>query len=193
VSASQPLKRCQVRKETERRIGMDKESGRGEQAFPARRKLIGTIALGAASVAASIAEVNAEPGTAMYLYQDLEFETGPSHIYEALLDEKQFSVFTRARAEISREAGGTFRLFQGRPDRKGVTGFNLELIPNERIVQAWHAGVFASGVYSIVRFQLIPQGTRTRLIFDQVGLAPLPTATAWSQMYWDPLRKYLQS
>jgi activator of HSP90 ATPase len=51
--------------------------------------------------------------------------------------------------EISREAGGTFALFGGY-----ITGRHVELVPNERIVQAWRAGGWDPGVYSIAKFEL---------------------------------------
>jgi activator of HSP90 ATPase len=43
--------------------------------------------------------------------------------------------------------GGTFTLFGGY-----VTGRNLEMLPDERLVQAWRAGSWKPGAFSIAAF-----------------------------------------
>jgi activator of HSP90 ATPase len=142
------------------------------------------------------------------IHQEVDFKAGPERIYEALLDDKQLSALTGATAQIHREfeeeflgfsdgfrpkrgAGGAFKLFDGR-----VTGRNVELIPNQRIVQAWRVATWPSGRYSIVKFELTAQGLGTRIVFDHVGFPPEDREALngnWSRMYWDPLRKYLDS
>src|SRR5437016_14235426 len=67
-------------------------------------------------------------------------------------------------AAISREAGGAFSLFGGY-----VTGRQLELVPNELIVQAWRAGGWDPGDYSIAKFQLMEQGAGIKIVFDHAG------------------------
>jgi activator of HSP90 ATPase len=62
---------------------------------------------------------------------------------------KQFTAFSGAPAEIDREPGGTFSLFGGL-----IVGRNVELIPKERIVQAWRPADWEAGVYTLVRFEL---------------------------------------
>jgi hypothetical protein len=48
------------------------------------------------------------------------------------LDSKQFTAFSGGRAaEIQSEVGGVFSVFAGH-----IVGRNLELVPNQRIVQA---------------------------------------------------------
>ena len=95
------------------------------------------------------------------------------------------------RPAISREAGGAFSAFDGY-----ITGRNVELVPNQRIVQAWRAGSWDAGVYSIVRFELKPQGSGTRLIMDHDGFpegARESLESGWKEHYWQPLSKYLDS
>ena len=53
-----------------------------------------------------------------------------------------------------------------------VSGRNVELIPNQRIVQAWRAKPWENGVYSIAKFELRQEGFETRVIFDQAGFPP---------------------
>ena len=94
-----------------------------------------------------------------------------------------------ASSQISREAGGSFELFGGH-----ITGRHIELVPDERIVQAWRAASWAPGDFSIARFVLEQQGTSTKLIFDHTGFPSGQgehLATGWNVNYWAPLAKYL--
>ena len=76
-----------------------------------------------------------------------------------------------------------------------IVGRSLELVPGKRVVQAWRAAQWEEGVYSIVRFELKPVDSGTRLVFDQAGF---PEGTGahleegWKKMYWDPMRKYVE-
>ncbi len=125
------------------------------------------------------------------IHQEVDFKASPERVYEALLDEQQFSALTGATAQIYREAGGAFKLFGGR-----VIGRNVELVANRRIVQAWRVEKWPPGVYAIARFELSAQGAGTRLVFDETG-CPLEEREAhydnWPRLYWDPLRRYLDS
>src|SRR5881394_2335787 len=47
------------------------------------------------------------------IHQEVDFKAPAARIYEALLDAKEFAVFTGAPAEIQRQAGGAFKLFGG--------------------------------------------------------------------------------
>lgn len=48
-------------------------------------------------------------------------------------------------------------------------GRQIELVPNERIVQAWRVVGWDPGVYSIAKFALVEQGPATKLVFDRTG------------------------
>src|SRR5215468_4056184 len=96
--------------------------------------------------------------------QEVDIKASPKRIYDTLLDAKRFSEFTGAPAEIDPKSGGTFSCFGG-----VITGRNIELLPGQRIVQAWRVSVWPDGFYSIVKFELQPQGSQTRLVLDHVG------------------------
>jgi activator of HSP90 ATPase len=91
--------------------------------------------------------------------------------------------------EISREVGGTFTIYGGH-----IIGRHLELLPSERIVQAWRVVDWNPGIYSVAKFELTPEGSGTKIVFDHtgfpVGLAP-HLAAGWNANYWEPLRKFL--
>jgi activator of HSP90 ATPase len=135
------------------------------------------------------------------IHQEVVFKASPKRVYEALMDAKQFSKIVQMSAaaksgslgntpaEIGREAGGAVTLFGGY-----VTGRQVEIVPNQRIVQAWRAASWDPGIYSIARFELSEQGAETKLVFDHTGF-PVDQAQhlaiGWRINYWEPLAKYL--
>jgi len=139
--------------------------------------------------------------TAEAIHQEVSFQAGPKRIYEALTDAQQFQKMQQLSAAmkhadvnaksavLSREPGGAFSLFGGY-----VEGRQIELVPDQRIVQAWRPASWDPGVYSIARFVLQEQGTGTKLIFDHTGF-PAGTGdhlnAGWKVNYWEPLEKFL--
>jgi len=125
------------------------------------------------------------------IHQEIDFKTTPARLYEALLDSKQFSAFSKDTAEVVPQAGAAFKLFGGR-----IEGRNVELIPNQRIVQAWRPASWPSGVYSIVRFELVARGSGARIVLDHAGFSDDKWEglnSGWPLRYWDPLHKYLNA
>jgi activator of HSP90 ATPase len=133
--------------------------------------------------------------TSEAIHQEMVFpKANCKRVYDALTDTQQFAKVTEfsrfpGAADISRDIGGAFSLFGGH-----ITGRHLELLPNERIVQAWRAGSWPPGAYSIARFDFKQQGDGTQLVFDHLGF---PRGLAehllegWNSNYWQPLQKYL--
>jgi len=151
------------------------------------RRKIGLI-LGSLGIAPAQAQTQ-KSGTA--IHQEVDFKATPGRIYQALLDAKQFSAFSNAAAEIQPQPGGTFKLFGGL-----IEGRNVELIPNQRIVQAWRPASWPPGVYSIVKFELVPRGPGTRIVFDHAGFTEDKRehlTDGWRSHYWEPLRKYVDA
>jgi activator of HSP90 ATPase len=124
------------------------------------------------------------------IHQEVIFKASPQALYEALMEGKRHSAFSGgAPAEISREVGGPWSAFGGQ-----ISGRNIELVPNQRIVQAWRSKDWPEGVYSIVRFEFKAEGPGTRLVLDHVGFPEGEAehlSSGWQKMYWDPLQKYL--
>jgi activator of HSP90 ATPase len=130
-----------------------------------------------------------DPLKSITIHQEIDFAASPQRIYEALLDTKQFTAFSGRPAEINREVGGAFSVFNGH-----IIGRNLELVPNQRIVQAWRVVPWPEGVYSIARFELKAQGSGTHLVFDHIGFPEGlhdHLAEGWDSNYWELLKKYL--
>jgi activator of HSP90 ATPase len=146
-----------------------------------------TLILGSIAVAA----VHAQTKGPEMVHQEIDLPAAPARIYEILLDAKQFAAFSKDTAEIQPQVGGSFKLFGGR-----IEGRNVELVPNQRVVQAWRSAAWPAGDYTIVRFVLVARGSGTHIIFDQAGI--LKDSGEWKQLdmgwpsnYWEPLRKHL--
>jgi activator of HSP90 ATPase len=135
------------------------------------------------------------------IHQEADFKASRKRVYETLMDAKQFDKVIELSgvlqsmhlgnkpAEISREVGGAFALFGGY-----ITGRHIELVPNERIVQAWRAGNWPAGVYSIARFELVEQGAGCKIVFDHTGFPKGDAeslASGWKAHYWEPMAKLL--
>jgi activator of HSP90 ATPase len=123
------------------------------------------------------------------LHQEVDFKATPQRIYEVLLDSKQFAALTGMAAEIDPKAGGAFSMFDG-----VIVGRNIELIPNQRIVQAWRPKYWSPGVYSLVKFELKPRGSEATVVLDHTGFPEGDfdgLNSGWKPRYWDPLKKFL--
>ncbi len=128
-------------------------------------------------------------GKLTYLHQEIELKAKASRIYEVLLDSKQFAAFTGMPAEIDPKEGGAFSMFKGM-----LSGRNIELIPDQRIVQAWRPASWDAGVYSVVRFELKEMAEQTKLILDHTGFPEGDYGhlnAGWYARYWEPLNKFL--
>jgi activator of HSP90 ATPase len=139
--------------------------------------------------------------TAEAIHQEAVFKASRKRVYDALTDAKRFDKVIQLSgvmqamhlpdkpAEISREVGGAFTLFGGH-----ITGRHVELVPNERIVQAWRTGGWAPGVYSIAKFELVEQDSGTKIVFDHTGFPKGEAevlASGWKAHYWEPIEKLL--
>jgi activator of HSP90 ATPase len=124
------------------------------------------------------------------LHQEIDYKAAAQRIYDVLLSSKDFSAFSGAAAEIDPKVGGAFSMFGGL-----VVGRNVELVPTQRIVQAWRlAQEFPEGTYSLVKIELKTKEAGAKLILDHTGF---PEGhfdhlnAGWYSHYWEPLRKYL--
>jgi activator of HSP90 ATPase len=149
----------------------------------------GSVAWGKPQQATTEAQSTGVEGLLTYLHQEVEIKASAQRLYEALLDAIQFSAFSGFPAEINRAEGGAFTMFGGR-----IVGRNVELVPNQRIVQAWRPASWDPGVYSIVRFELKGHGTQTKIVLDHTGFPEgnfRHLDSGWYERYWEPLKKYL--
>ncbi len=174
---------------------------------PTRRQAIVGVAMAFGGVALGSIKTWAGTGeeishTAESIHQEVVFTATRKRVYEALTDAKQFehvvqlsdAMKTRMPSgapptQISPEVGGAFSTFGGI-----IMGRQIELVPNERIVQAWRPAYWQPGVYSIVKFELADSGSGTKLVLDHKGFPDgdgQNLLKGWNENYWEPLKKFL--
>jgi activator of HSP90 ATPase len=162
-----------------------------------RRQMLthATIVLGALAASSRVfaqtsqqAPEAAAHKTRTSLHQEIDIKAAPQRIYETLLSSKQFAAFSGLPAEIDPKVGGAFSMFGGQ-----IVGRSVELVPGQRIVQAWRPNHWDPGVYSMVKFDLKPRGSETTIVLDHTGFPEgdfESLTSGWQEHYWGPLRKF---
>jgi activator of HSP90 ATPase len=124
----------------------------------------------------------------MQIHVEAELPAAPERVYELLTNGAKLGEATGQPGKGGGSAGAYFSLFDGWLD-----GRQIELIPGERVVQAWRFTDWDPGVYSIVRFSLAAEGSGTKVIVDQHGVPETVqehVATNWKGFYFDPMARY---
>jgi len=122
--------------------------------------------------------------------QRVKFKADPATVYDLLADSEKHSAITGRRAIISTKIGGAFSI-----DESEVTGINVDLVPGQRIVQAWRHRRFPEGIFSMAALTLRPTpdgGTELVLVHRGVPKELIPeTEQAWRDRYWRRMKSYL--
>lgn len=122
--------------------------------------------------------------------QRVKFKADPATIYDLLADSRKFSALTGRHAAISRKVGGTFSIGE-----REVTGVNVDLVPGQRIVQAWRHRRFPAGIFSMAAVTLTPTpdgGTELVLVHRGVPKELIPeTEQAWRDQVWSRIKAWL--
>jgi uncharacterized protein YndB with AHSA1/START domain len=131
----------------------------------------------------------------MSIRQEVLFPVSPERVYELLTDSARFAAATGRPANIGPDEGDEFSIFGDY-----IQGRQIELVPGQRIVQAWRGGDWDAGVYSFVRFTLTREGSGTKLVVDHdaypAGKSPMYSSwhehlsANWPVFYFEPFAKY---
>ena len=172
-----------------------------------RRRLLSRVAIAFGGLAMGSPRIWGQAAeeishSAESIHQESVINASRKRVYLALTDARQFNEVTKIAAArdpaislaaaptvISPDVGGAFSLFGGI-----ILGRQIELVPNTRIVQAWRVRYWDPGAYSIAKFELIEQGSGTRIIFDHTGFPKGDAetlASGWKAHYWEPLANFL--
>jgi activator of HSP90 ATPase len=174
-------------------IAAHKNLGR-RQALAGIGVIFGTLVLGSRArgdtpPAVSGAASSPENSKRTSIHQSVNFTASPVRLFDLLMDDKGFVAMTGRAAQIDPKDGGSFSLFGGL-----IVGRNVELVLAQRVVQAWRPTHWEPGIYSIVRFQLVPKGAGTTVVFDHTGFQEGEydsLLSGWNGHYWGPIAKYL--
>ena len=122
------------------------------------------------------------------IHQEITFDATPDQVYAAYMNPAQRAQYTEGEVEISADEGGAFSCHGGQ-----IVGRNLELIPGQRIVQAWRVHAWPPGLYTTVHFELAEGEGGTRLVMDHYGVPDdfeKHIADGWHARYWGPMREF---
>ncbi len=119
------------------------------------------------------------------------FNSTAKQVYEALIDDRKLSFITGSIANIDKNVNGKFNVFDGY-----CHGYNIELIPNKKIVQAWHFAEdgWPEDHFSICTFILEESENKTILTFTQTEVPEHKVdalSNGWEDYYWKPLYEFL--
>jgi activator of HSP90 ATPase len=122
------------------------------------------------------------------IHLEATFQASPERVYELLINGAKFGDVTGKPGKGGGSEGAYFSLFGD-----WLQGRQIELVPNQRIVQAWRFMDWDPGVYSFVRFTLIPEGSGTKLVLDQEGVPAAfheHVSTNWKPFYFDAFTRH---
>lgn len=122
--------------------------------------------------------------------QTIQFKAPPLKVYEMIMDSKKHQSLSGLKANISRKEGGKFTAWD-----KHIEGYNLALVPGQKIVQAWRATGWWPDHYSIVIFDISKTDNGSKLKFTQIGIPPNRYSghlRGWIETYWTPMKELLE-
>ena len=113
----------------------------------------------------------------------------PAKIYVAWLSSAGHTAMTGSPAETTYQAGGRFTAWDGY-----ISGQNVQLEPNKRIVQSWRTSEFPDGAPdSRLEVVLEPVADGTRITFRHSNIPAGQGASyekGWREFYLEPMAKY---
>ena len=114
--------------------------------------------------------------------------TNPQTIYAAWLDSAAHSAMTGGGAQVSAVVAEPFSAWDGY-----ISGRNLELVPDAKIVQSWRTVEFAdSDPDSHLEINLESAGGGTKLTLRHSNLPAHGTQyeSGWEESYFEPMRSH---
>ena len=118
------------------------------------------------------------------------FEAEPSEIYNAWLDSELHGKMTGGEADCSKELGKPFSAWDGY-----ISGTNIELIENEKIVQNWRTSEFAENDEdSLLQITLakVSEGSELTLKHTNIPEGQIQYLQGWHDHYLTPMKTFFQ-
>lgn len=124
------------------------------------------------------------------IVQNITFNASTHDVFELLMDSKKHSAFSGDKAVISRKNGGKFTAYGDY-----ISGKNISIIQDKKIVQTWRASNWPTGTYSKVTFEFFKSENNTKLKFTQEDVPSdqyVDIKQGWIDFYWEPMKKFLK-
>ncbi|OYU94016.1 MAG: hypothetical protein CFE21_18050 [Bacteroidetes bacterium B1(2017)] len=118
------------------------------------------------------------------------FPASSQDIYNAWLDGASHSLMTGSNATAGNNVGDSFTSFD-----EYAWGKNLELVPNEKIVQSWRTTEFSDKEEdSIIEVLFEENGEFTKVIINHSKLPPHGNTynQGWIDYYFEPMQDYFK-
>lgn len=119
------------------------------------------------------------------------FKTSAANIYKAWLNSEEHSKMTGGEAFCSDQIGGQFTTWDDY-----ISGKNVELIENKKIVQDWRTTEFSEDEKDS-RIEIIltetVEGTELCLIHSNLEQDAVRYKNGWIEHYFKPMHKYFKS
>ncbi len=116
----------------------------------------------------------------------------PDQIYQAWLDGNLHSAFTGSPATGEAKANTRFTAWDGY-----IWGENLELIPNQHIVQSWRTSEFppeSIDSHLEITLEAVPEGTKIKIEHSDIPEGQSQDYyQGWIDYYFEPLQAYFSS
>ncbi len=113
-------------------------------------------------------------------------------LYKAWLNSKEHAAFTGGAAKVSAKVGGKFTAWDDY-----ISGKNLELKANKKIVQSWRTSEFAEDAPdSTLEVSLEEKNGKTKLSLYHYDLQKGDAEKyrdGWRDFYFEPMKQYFQS
>jgi activator of HSP90 ATPase len=115
-----------------------------------------------------------------------EFRCAPDALFRAIVTEDQVKAYTQSDCKIDAKVGGEFSLFGG-----NVVGVFQELVPHEKIKQAWRFKHWPDGHFSTVTMTIESSSGVTKLKLAQSGIPSKDVETTkngWRSHQWERMK-----
>lgn len=110
-------------------------------------------------------------------------------VYNAWLNSKQHTEMTGGEAIASSKVGGKFKAWDGY-----ISGKNLELVKNKRIIQSWRSSEFADSDLDsllVVNFEDTSGGCKVTIVHSHIPKGHGANyKQGWIDFYLLPMKKY---
>lgn len=118
------------------------------------------------------------------------FNVSPEILYNTWLDSKAHTEMTGSQAVCSSETNGNFSAWEGY-----ITGFNISLEPNNKIVQSWRTTEFSESDKDselIIQISATKEGSLLTLIHSNIPEGQSDYENGWIEHYFKPMKQYFQ-
>ena len=119
------------------------------------------------------------------------FNAKSSQVYEAWLSSAHHTKMTGGEAVCTQNIGDTFSAWDGY-----ITGKNIALVPNQKIVQSWRTTEFDEKDEDselTILLKEIPNGTQMTLRHINIPEGQTQYRQGWEDHYFEPMRNYFNA